>query len=371
MTFALFAIVAAACPGGDGAFTRPRCNGSRRTGWRIPPRPWCPSLVSRAMLNASMLSVCVARNLWSLDAVWRAFSDLRTVHQPAADLIAGLRIGLEHKRLSPACGSRRREVRHGCAIRSEDRAMPGGGPDSKPARISSRRREFVCSVTAYALCRRLESSDSFHCGAKVNTPVLPGLEKYSLMSKRSGCLSASLSRSERLQKLSLMFCSAVGAVSKTGRIVSLRGVTVSTADANSLPLMSLCREGILSGGLEVSRVDVGRRRARDLPPDRRRFRLPASTAPAPSTSASEASDLRRIPQMRRAHCLFRSATDDTEWYRFPSVSLPSLRRIYQVFFELERACRHPRSQPRGWCIRPGWGHPFHSHRAVRIRRDCD
>ncbi len=33
-------------------------------------------------------------------------------------------------------------------------------------------------------------------------------------------------------KSSLMFCSAVGAVSQAGRIVSLRGVTVSTADAS-------------------------------------------------------------------------------------------------------------------------------------------
>ena len=96
-------------------------------------------------------------------------------------------------------------------------------------------------MTEYALCRRLESSDSPHCGAKVNTPVLSGLEKYSLMSETVRLfVSAALSRSRAPSKSSLISVSAVGAVSQAGRIVSLRGVTVSTADASSVsPLFAV------------------------------------------------------------------------------------------------------------------------------------
>lgn len=98
-------------------------------------------------------------------------------------------------------------------------------------------------MTEYALCRRLESSVSFHCGAKVNTPVLPWSEKYSLMSETVRLfVSAVLSRSRASSKSSLMSCSTAGAVSQTGRIVSLRGVTVSTADASSLPSLSFAEK---------------------------------------------------------------------------------------------------------------------------------
>ena len=93
-------------------------------------------------------------------------------------------------------------------------------------------------MTEYALCRRLESSDSFHCGAKVNTPILSGLEKYSLMSETVRLfVSAVLSRPRAPTKSSLMSGSAAGAAPQAGRIVSPRGVTVSTADASSLPLL--------------------------------------------------------------------------------------------------------------------------------------
>ena len=98
-------------------------------------------------------------------------------------------------------------------------------------------------MTEYALCRRLESSDSFHCGAKVNTPVLPELEKYSLMSETVRLfVSAALSLSRAPSKSSPMSCSAVGALSQTGRIVSPRGVTVSTADASFPPLLSFAEK---------------------------------------------------------------------------------------------------------------------------------
>ena len=208
-------------------------------------------------------------------------------------------------------------------------------------------------MTAYALCRRLESSDSFPLRRK-GEYAGPARVRKIFVDVGSG--QAVCQRSCRAQSAFKVepdvLQLAVGAVSKTGRIVSLRGVTVSTADANSLPLMSFAEKVYCPAvGRYLALMSAARRA--HLPPDRRRFRLPASTRTGTVPSASKRQICAVFHRCAERIAFFGQQTDGTEWYSFPSVSLPSAA-YYRCFRSWRPRSRHPRSQPRGWCIRPGW-----------------
>ena len=306
------------------------------------------------------------------DTVWRAFSDLRTVHQPAADLIAGLRIGLEHKLLSLLAVLAGGEVRQVAAIRSEDRAMPGGGHlivNRRRISLAAERvrlqRDRVRTLQASGILRFLPLRRKGEYAGPVRVrKIFVDVGNGQAVCQRSPVAPQSAFKVEP----DLRQCGGRGIPGRADRQPARCN---GQHGGRKLPAVAvLCREGILSGGLwEAAGADVDRRRAGGcrLIGDGFVCRCPRRTVPLLRLKRQICAVFHRCAE--RLAVFGQQQTVQSGILPFSVLAQRSvIHRCFRAGGRIAAIRGHSRVDG---VYALGGSCPFHSHRAVRIRRDCD